>query len=471
VKEEILVHARVGRERLPKHLGERFRVITVQLSPDRHSGHFNTGAHGLRHLCGQGWDVQSFDLLNIMCGLRAADRYLTSGGLFHARRTIRLAVGVSDAQCWRNLRAPLSSTVRALSDDTLHFYPIRLPELPLHAFPATAATIGQPTPSKADCVCLFSGGADSFAGVAHLLAHRRNALLVSQSVGPVSGIQKRLFMSLRERFPRLAQDQLIQMQTHPNIARIEHEARPTHPYWQSRDSLQRLRSMFFLSLAGIAARARAIDEIFMCENGLVGAAIVFAPIDDSPYTTRPAEPHFLRAMQGFLRFALDQPLLAIRNPFQYMTKGQVLSHAASLDLLEPLHRTVSCWRSGNCGVRNCGACVPCLFRQLAFDEARLPAPPRSRAYRFPIPRSRWQRWNSTELPRLEDIRQYCQEVVRGGMPGLMGNELAVTDAVDVTGGPVHGPPALDTLSLDEAAPRKTARVILRFARAVLERLQ
>jgi 7-cyano-7-deazaguanine synthase in queuosine biosynthesis len=469
--DDILLHARVGEERLPKRLRERFRVVTVQLSPDPHTGHFNTGARGLRDLCRQGWNAQSFDLLNVMCGLRAADRYLTSGGLFHARRTIRLAVGVSDARFWRDLRAPLSSTVRSLSDDTLHLYPIGLPRLPPYAFPATAAATDQHgSSSKTDCVCLFSGGADSFAGAAYLLAHKRNALLVSQSVGPISGLQKRLFEALRKRFPALTEERLIQIRTHPNIARIEREARPSRPHWQNRDSLQRLRSMFFLSLAGIAARAHGIDEIFMCENGLVGAAIVFAPIDDSPYTTRPAEPHFLRAMRDFLRLALDRPPLSIRNPFQYMTKGQVLSHAAALELREPLYRTVSCWRSGNCGVRNCGACVPCLFRQLAFDEAGLPVPPRSYGYQFPIPRSRWRHWNSTELARLADIRHYCQNVVRRGIPWLMGNELAVTDAIDVTGGPVHRPTAADTEALDEAAPRNTARVVLRFARAVLERL-
>src|SRR5262249_33265092 len=117
MEDKILLHARVGDETLPKRLQERYRVITVPLSPDRHSGHFNTGAHGLRRLCQQVWDVRSFDLLNVMCALRAADRHLTSGGLFHARRKIRLAVGVSDARLWRNLRVPLSSTVRALSDD------------------------------------------------------------------------------------------------------------------------------------------------------------------------------------------------------------------------------------------------------------------------------------------------------------------------------------------------------------------
>src|SRR5262249_39097459 len=157
VMDDILLHARVGGERLPKRLRERFRVVTVELSPDRQAGHFNTGAGRLRDLCRQGWKARLFDLLNVLCGLRPADRHLTSGGLFHARRTIRLAVGVSDAQFWRALRAPLASTVRRLSDDTLHLYPIGLPRLPPYALPASeAATRQHDASSKADCVCLFS---------------------------------------------------------------------------------------------------------------------------------------------------------------------------------------------------------------------------------------------------------------------------------------------------------------------------
>jgi hypothetical protein len=53
----------------------------------------------------------------------------------------------------------------------------------------------------------------------------------------------------------------------------------------------------------------------------------------------------------------------------------------------------------------------------------------------------------------------------------MGNELAVTDAIDVTGGPVEKKPPQNTESLDEASPRNVARVILRFARAVVMRLE
>lgn len=472
MKKGIILHARVGDERLPPRLRRRFRVLELRLSSSRSSGDFNTDGRALRSLLGKGWNAPAFDLLNIMCAIRAADRYFTSAGLFRARRTIRIAIGVTNVRRWLDLRTSLSNAVTKLSRDTLRLYPIRLPEVPEIAFPPpTRALRGSDPRQRPDCVCLLSGGADSFAGAAYLLARGRHPIFVSQSVGPVSGLQKRLHDELTKRFPQLSSRSLIQVRTHPNHARIDRESPRSQLRWKHRDNLQRLRSMFFFSLAGIVAQSTNINEIFMCENGLVAAAIAFAPIDDTPYNTRPAEPHFLRAMQEFLRLAFNRPHLEIRNPFQYMTKGQVVSLAAKMGLREHLYRTVSCWRSGNCGLRNCGQCVPCLFRQLAFEEAGLPGPSFNLRYRFPIPRANWRHWNSEHAPLLEDIRQYCVKALRGGIPWLLGNELAVTDAVDVTGGPVERRASQNTRLRDDQASRKVARVILRFARAALKRLK
>jgi hypothetical protein len=253
---------------------------------------------------------------------------------------------------------------------------------------------------------------------------------------------------------------------------MKREAQGHKVYWKTQDDLQRLRSIFFFSLAAIVAQALNIKEVLMCENGLVGAAIIFSPRDDNPSTTRPAEPHYLRAVEHFLQRALDYPELRIRNPFQYMTKGEVLAYADHLGLRRSLYRTVSCWRSGNRGVKNCGQCVPCLFRQLAFDEAGLPAPPNAYGYQHPIPRRNWRAWNSQELERLEDIREYCKQAVRGGTRWLFENELAVVDAIDVTGGPLRrtSKEPADSELRDVLAPRKMAQVILRFARTTLNRL-
>lgn len=467
---EILLFGKVGREQIRAQLRERYQILTLRLGPGRDSD-FNTWVDHFRRLLGHRWGAPSFDLLNVMCALRAADRYFVDKGMFRARRTIPIATGVTDAACWQRLREPLARVVENLSGDVLKFHPLALPAIPKLAEVGDFSAALRFEPGKQpDCVCLFSGGADSFAGAAHLLSKGRLPLFISHSVGPVSGLQKRLFDDLIARFARLAPEHLVQLRPQPNAARARARAGAKYPYWKSRDGLQRLRSAFFFSIAAIVARAFGLDEIFMCENGLIGAAIVFAPADDTPYTTRPAEPQYLRTMEGFLRAVFDAPRLSIRNPFQYMTKGEVLADAARLGFGESLDRTVSCWRSGNRGVQNCGQCVPCLFRQLAFSEAGLP-PPRARyRYRFPIPPQRWMQWNSTELARLQDIRGYCVKVIEGGRLQLLADELAVVDAVDVTGGPVRRLDYGGREVRDAAAPERMADVILRFAEATLRRL-
>src|SRR5207249_11590113 len=115
---DILLHARVSHERLPRRLKQKYRVLTMVLSHGRHAGHFNTDALNLRNSCGGRWHARLFDLLNVMCALRAADRFFISAGLYHAHRRIHIAVGVTDVARWRKLRPSLSDAVTNLSQDT-----------------------------------------------------------------------------------------------------------------------------------------------------------------------------------------------------------------------------------------------------------------------------------------------------------------------------------------------------------------
>lgn len=471
---DVLLFAQVDQESLPATLRKQHQILKLRLSDGQSSGDFNTDARNLRRLLGPKWGPSTYDLLNVMCALRAADRFFTGKGFFDRQRNIKIAVGVLEPERWERLSPLLADTIRALSEDSFEFHPIRLAKTPKLAMPEKDTSVRILGPDeRPDCVCLYSGGADSFVGAGHLLAEGRQPLLISHSVGPISGLQKRLFEILRVRFPKLQPADLVQLRSQPHTTKIARESRGRKLYWKTNDPLQRLRSIFFFSLAAIIAKATDVKEIFMCENGLIGAAIIFSPRDDNPYTTRPAEPHYLKTVERFLQEAVDDSGLQIRNPFQYMTKGEVLKYASTLGLRDALYQTVSCWRSGNRGVRNCGQCVPCLFRQLAFAEAAMPAPPQRYAYQHPIPARDWHSWRSRELERLEDMREYCANAVAGGIRWLFENELAVVDAIDVTGGPTRRPSKqiTDQDALNRAASRKMARVILRFAQATVDRLR
>lgn len=468
--QEVLIFGTLGVRRPAAALRRRFRILTLPINSSRRPATFFSDVNRLREVAGPRWDARALDLHTVMCALRAADRFYRSQGLFQETRNIHLAVTVSDRGRWRRLAAALRQSVTRLSRDRLDFWPIAervaVADACLSGESETSHAIRQYCP---DCICLFSGGADSLCGVAHLLAAGRRPLLVSHAVGPISGRQQELFDALRQRYSQLQPCALIQFRAYPTAPGRSQGRRLL---WSQRDDLQRLRSMFFFSLAAQVAAAYELDEVFMCENGLIAAAIAFSPNQYTPYTTRPAEPHYLRQLQGFLRGALDHPPLRIRNPFQYMTKGEVLSQAASLGLLDILYRTVSCWRSGNRGVRNCGECVPCMFRQLAFHEAHLGRCPGD-YYGHAIPPVHWRGWRSKQRHRLIALHEYSLEVMAKGRPWLFANEPAVTDAIDVTGGPTDQLPADAQAQavLDELASARVAATIERFARATLERLK
>jgi 7-cyano-7-deazaguanine synthase in queuosine biosynthesis len=465
---ETLLLGHVAPVNVPRRLAAAFDVIRMFIGPTRAAGTFRSDVTKLRGLAGPRWTVELFDLLTVMCTLRAADRFFRSRDIFAMGRDLHIACTVHDAKRWRELTPLLRHAAYRLSYDHLDFHPLHMRARAPDAKPLPQTSLAFDDAYVPDCLCLFSGGADSFCGAAHLLANGRRPLFVSVSIGGIAARQRLLFQTIRKRFPHVPERALIQLSPWPNAFR--RDQRPAKG-WQHRDSLQRLRSTFFFSLGAIAARSFAVEELFMCENGIVGAALTYSPVYDNATTTRPAEPRFLRAMEDFLAAHLGEPRLRIRNPFQYRTKGEVLRETAALGLGASLPRTISCWTSGNQGIHNCGVCVPCLFRQLAFAESGLRL--RERYTRAAIPRGRaWPRWESAELPRLIAIRDYCERAVRDGASGLLSTEEAVMDAADVTGGPTaqRAVPLDARDELDAAAPLRMADTVLRFARATIARL-
>lgn len=457
----------------PRHSPRAYRgepVIRLPIDASRRVGTFFSDVGALRRACGPQWRPAAFDLLNIMCTLRAADRYFPSQGWGQYTREVRILATVLQSRRWRKLTPRFRSAVFQLSRDRLSFVPVRIRGgRPAESFPLQQATLELPDHYEPDCVCLFSGGADSFAGLTHLLAAGRCPLAIAHSQGPISKRQQELFSAVREVFPHVPPAALIQLRAYPRA--VSRGTRPLPHQWRQRDNLQRLRSMFFLSVAAIIANARGLRDVFMCENGVIASAVAWEPAFDTPYTTRPAEPNYLRAMQEFVRGALEDSKLTIRNPFQYSTKGEVIRACAQRGFAQVLPDTVSCWRAGNRGIRNCGVCVPCMFRQLAFDEARLTGAISSRDVH--IGRKNWRSWASENLDRLAAVQRYCTRVLgAGGATDLRSSDLAVVDAVDVTCGNEAGA-AVDApaqAALDEIAPERTARVIERFAKFIVKRL-
>jgi hypothetical protein len=135
----------------------------------------------------------------------------------------------------------------------------------------------------------------------------------------------------------------------------------------------RSRSVLYLAL-GLAAAAAFGPEIpvVIPENGWVSLNPPLTLNRLGSYSTRTTHPDFLERLAGLWRRAgLAHPLV---NPYQGLTKGELLEGCRNRDLLQKLgRRTVSCarpvvsrWQGRPMGA--CGYCYPCLLRRAALDR-------------------------------------------------------------------------------------------------------
>jgi 7-cyano-7-deazaguanine synthase in queuosine biosynthesis len=299
------------------------------------------------------------------------------------------------------------------------------PSLRLHGKPEGA---WQP-----DCVCLFSGGVDSLSGAIDLLETGHRVLLVSHyDFGQLAASQN--FLA----------DRLIG-QYGPDMARrwgfrIQFEAP---------ELSLRSRSLLFIAL-GLAAAAvwgRKLPLIIP-ENGWISLNPPLTGCRLGSYSTRTTHPYFISGLQLFLTsLGLDA---ALSNPYQYVTKGEMLTQNRNPALLQDLlpssiscaHPVASRWKKARQG--NCGYCFPCLLRRAAlhslgwddgreylFDVLQQPEILASRSRGADL-RSllyllgQWQRhpqpqqllWQTGPLPADPEIQERLADVLADGLTDL-----------------------------------------------------
>src|SRR5208337_3998352 len=120
----------------------------------------------------------------------------------------------------------------------------------------------------------------------------------------------------------------------------------------------------------LTLRSRSL--LYLPENGWVSLNPPLTLNRLGSYSTRTTHPHFLEQLSSLWRRAgLDHPL---RNPYQELSKGEVLLNCRNPGLLQELFsRTVSCarpvasrWQQRPAG--SCGCCYPCLMRRAALNR-------------------------------------------------------------------------------------------------------
>lgn len=218
-------------------------------------------------------------------------------------------------------------------------------------------------PPRADAVCLFSGGLDSFVGAIDWLESNPGKTLALTGhhdplvPGPY-GDQKALLDVLRVEYPRRTKALLVRVgQTPPG-----------------EELTLRSRSLLFLALGVYAASSLGRVPVLMPENGTIALNVPLTPSRRGSCSTRTAHPYYLEGLRAILK-RLDLPV-TVENPLGLKTKGEAVSECQNLPFLRrTAELTASCAKRGhtktwvNRSAKNCGRCMPCIYRRAALHAA------------------------------------------------------------------------------------------------------
>ncbi|WP_454796524.1 Qat anti-phage system QueC-like protein QatC [Novosphingobium lindaniclasticum] len=310
---------------------------------------------------------RSIDLALLAAAVTAADtrisRTTESQDLW--TREIDVHVPVSDIRRWTGLAALISRTLNFLTGDHWSLSFRRRPE-GLESLAPSPTMLRQ---VNSDCVCLFSGGLDSFIGAIDLLQDNRRPMLVSHYWdGITSSRQTHCAEALKTYFPDRPFDHVRGRIGFPNGLVTGSRGEDT----------LRARSFLFFALAAMAADAIGGDMVVhVPENGLISLNVPIEPSRLGALSTRTTHPWYMaRVCELLAGLGLT---VRLYNRYRFKTKGMMAKECRAQDLLmaEAMH-TMSCSSPAKARYarnkadrtpKHCGHCVPCLIRRAAIVEA------------------------------------------------------------------------------------------------------
>lgn len=291
-------------------------------------------------------DPRAWDFLTIALSVIAADTGVSrSKSPDGWTRELEVSIAVADPPFWTSQKKLLESALRFLTTD---IWRIDLLEGGIMPVPPK-----RPTLPAEDSVALLSGGLDSLIGVIDLTAREK---LKPYAVSQVAQGDKKT----QAYFASKIGGGLAHLQ-------LNHVAK--FPFQSERS--QRARSMIFLSYGVLLAtslkryQAGETVPLYVCENGFISLNPPLTPGRIGSLSTRTTHPVYLDQLQCLL----DQAGLRVKlqNPYQYLTKGEMLAQCADQELLVKLApESTSCGRYARNAYRHCGRCVPCLIRRASF---------------------------------------------------------------------------------------------------------
>jgi 7-cyano-7-deazaguanine synthase in queuosine biosynthesis len=303
----------------------------------------------------------AIDLALLAAMVTAADTRISraSEALDRWSRQIDLYVPVADPLRWNAHAELIAGTLHFLTGDRWAVYfRERSPALTEFAVPPKKASSAKPS-----CVCLLSGGLDSFIGAIDLLVAGERPLFVSHYWdGITSKHEVYCIDALRKRSP-----------TSEDIPHLRARVGfPTGLVKNAGDEdTLRGRSFLFFALAALAASGiYGQVTVHLPENGPISLNVPLDPLRLGALSTRTTHPYYVARFNELLRnLGLNTRL---ENRYRHKTKGQMVAECADATYLR-VHakHTMSCssptksrWSGKE--PMHCGHCVPCLIRRAAL---------------------------------------------------------------------------------------------------------
>lgn len=288
---------------------------------------------------------RAWDLLSIALSVITADLAgQRSESADNWTREFDLTVAVADPAFWRTQAKALEAALKFLSTDR---WRLSFEEGGFQPPPAR-----EPVRPTEDCVVLLSGGLDSLIGAIDLAAAGEKPLAVSNIVRGDGDNQEAFAAAIGGGLRHLA---------------LNHNATPP---WKKEPS-QRTRSLIFMAFGVLAATSLEAYHngsevpLYLCENGFIAINPPLTGARLGSLSTRTAHPEFLNRIREILVEA--ELSVRILNPYEHMTKGEMLRNCKDQTLLKTLAtQSVSCGRYQRFNYHHCGRCVPCQVRRAAF---------------------------------------------------------------------------------------------------------
>ena len=357
---------------------DAFLVAGSEIVPlhtkEKYAYNFWTRGKGHLNMIPNFFNLEAIDLFYISLMVFYADRKVLRSVRPDAwTRCITVYMPVLSLDKWNANKQLLELMLDFLTGDHWHF---NFRERTLNKYETLRKEVIQKSKKKLSATefCMLSGGLDSFIGATNLLASGHKPIFVGNYNGGkgVSVYQKKVIDLLCTHFD-YDKDRFYQFYASPKSGK--------------EDSTRSRSLMFFAHAILLASGMSNSVTLYVPENGVISLNIPLTVHRLGSLSTRPRFMGMLRQLLANMGLPI-----AIVNPYQFKTKGEMLNECLDAQFLKNnVKWTMSCSHpdlgrySGDSEPSHCGCCLPCTIRRAAIKIAGITDTSKYRDKKFQDP--------------------------------------------------------------------------------------